>query len=343
MDMILFIYNILLIILYTCPMIYAFNLYSIKKYPLYLYLSIMFAFFILDNIIIYMTEFLDKFAHFYDLQFMTIPSFKTIIMISIIICYFLIQEIVLKKGFKLIDYLLVIWVTVYLLLVPIFFKGALMVWFYYLPYQLITIYLSYIGLKYLKKNPNLIKDNKNLHTYRNLLLLTFIFSFLIIIEDSIVISSFDIYSNILVKINNRSITEDILSIIYSVVILKYLSNKILKEVKYGGQESKIESSTYAFNNTPSHNDFEEDTNNSELVFYDFVQFYNLTSRESDILKLILEHKNNQEISTELFISVGTVKTHTHNLFLKIGVSKRNLLLVKYKEYCNQNSNTSLSK
>ena len=51
----------------------------------------------------------------------------------------------------------------------------------------------------------------------------------------------------------------------------------------------------------------------------FTLQYRLTSREREILKLILEEKSNQEISVLLMISKRTVETHKKNTFLKLGV------------------------
>ena len=48
----------------------------------------------------------------------------------------------------------------------------------------------------------------------------------------------------------------------------------------------------------------------------------LTTREREILKLIAQGKSNQDISTELFISEHTVKTHISNLFRKLGITDR---------------------
>lgn len=41
---------------------------------------------------------------------------------------------------------------------------------------------------------------------------------------------------------------------------------------------------------------------------------------------------NQEICDDLFVSIGTVKTHTHNIFSKLEVSKRKEALSLYAEY-----------
>lgn len=50
--------------------------------------------------------------------------------------------------------------------------------------------------------------------------------------------------------------------------------------------------------------------------------YKISKREQEILKLILEGKNNREIEEALFISYHTVKNHVYNLYQKLGVKNR---------------------
>jgi DNA-binding CsgD family transcriptional regulator len=45
-------------------------------------------------------------------------------------------------------------------------------------------------------------------------------------------------------------------------------------------------------------------------------------RESEVLKLLAQGYTNQEIADCLFLSVGTVKTHLHNVSAKIGAGNR---------------------
>jgi DNA-binding NarL/FixJ family response regulator len=45
----------------------------------------------------------------------------------------------------------------------------------------------------------------------------------------------------------------------------------------------------------------------------------LTSREIDIIKLIATEYSTQDIADKLFISVGTVETHRHNILRKLNV------------------------
>lgn len=48
----------------------------------------------------------------------------------------------------------------------------------------------------------------------------------------------------------------------------------------------------------------------------------ITSREREVLNLIGEGLTNQEIAERLFIEVGTVKNHVHNILKKLNVNSR---------------------
>lgn len=52
---------------------------------------------------------------------------------------------------------------------------------------------------------------------------------------------------------------------------------------------------------------------------DFTVKYNLTTRERDVLKLLLKETNNKDISKILNISLRTVETHRSKIYLKLGV------------------------
>jgi DNA-binding NarL/FixJ family response regulator len=48
----------------------------------------------------------------------------------------------------------------------------------------------------------------------------------------------------------------------------------------------------------------------------------LTEREIDVLKCMVDGLNNSEIAEKLFVSLGTVKFHVSNIFHKLGVNSR---------------------
>nr|WP_298999393.1 response regulator transcription factor [uncultured Allomuricauda sp.] len=49
---------------------------------------------------------------------------------------------------------------------------------------------------------------------------------------------------------------------------------------------------------------------------------NLTTREYQILKLIVQGYSNSDIAEKLFLSLSTIKTHVSNLYTKMDVSSR---------------------
>jgi LuxR family maltose regulon positive regulatory protein len=57
----------------------------------------------------------------------------------------------------------------------------------------------------------------------------------------------------------------------------------------------------------------------------------LSEQELRVLALIVEGKSNQEIATELVISVGTAKWHVHNILQKLGVSNRPQAIARARE------------
>ena len=48
----------------------------------------------------------------------------------------------------------------------------------------------------------------------------------------------------------------------------------------------------------------------------------LSERELEVLTLLASGRPNKEVARDLFISVGTVKTHTNNIYRKLGVRNR---------------------
>ena len=65
------------------------------------------------------------------------------------------------------------------------------------------------------------------------------------------------------------------------------------------------------------------------IFIQFSESYNLSEREREVLRFLLEEKTNQEIADELCISDGTVKYHIHNLLQKTGCPNRLKLISTY--------------
>jgi DNA-binding CsgD family transcriptional regulator len=74
-----------------------------------------------------------------------------------------------------------------------------------------------------------------------------------------------------------------------------------------------------------------DEHKKDLSFDDFCKKYEVSPRETDIVREICNGLSNQEISDKLFISLQTVKDHTHRIYIKTNVKSRVQLINIVKE------------
>ncbi len=63
-------------------------------------------------------------------------------------------------------------------------------------------------------------------------------------------------------------------------------------------------------------------NSTEEMLEQLAKKYQITKRESEIVSEICMGKTNQQIADELYISLQTVKDHTHRIYSKIGINSR---------------------
>jgi|WetSurMetagenome_2_1015567.scaffolds.fasta_scaffold00065_36 DNA-binding CsgD family transcriptional regulator len=64
----------------------------------------------------------------------------------------------------------------------------------------------------------------------------------------------------------------------------------------------------------------------DLTAHELIQKYQISKRELEIIQLVCSGRSNQEIADELFISLGTVKNHLYNIFIKLGIKNRTQLV-----------------
>lgn len=72
-------------------------------------------------------------------------------------------------------------------------------------------------------------------------------------------------------------------------------------------------------------DEQDSTNLNHKVKY-LTSVFELSQREQDVLKLLLQGRSFPRISQELFVSVNTVRTHARNIYKKTGVHSRQDLI-----------------
>ena len=57
----------------------------------------------------------------------------------------------------------------------------------------------------------------------------------------------------------------------------------------------------------------------------------LSERELEVLRLLRTDLNGPEIARELMVSLNTVRTHTQNIYAKLGVNNRRAAVLRAEE------------
>ncbi len=337
MDVLLLIYNLSLQILYCIPVVYAWILFQHTRKHLYLYITGLFFFYSIENIIIFITEFDTTFAKFYDTTFMSVPTARTIIFVAVLLFMLLITTSILKEDTNYILLSLLGLITVFMLFVPVMKDSAIKVFIYYTPCQLFSLLVGLYGMKRLKIHMEYYNEVLRFR-FHTLFLWTAIFSVLIIVEDWIVIFHFDNYGEQNIHITNRSYSENLMSIYFVFTTLRILApylHSLLASSKEAASpiiNAELQPTQTSGTQMDAPADESSAMNQELSKFYLFSRDYQLTPREQHILQLLLENKTNVEIGDDLHISIGTAKAHVHNIFAKVEVKKRQQLLDVYEHY-----------
>lgn len=312
MAIINYLYNTLLLIVYSITMALAFN-YAFKekekaRSQLFFVLGIYLLFFILDNLIVSLTEIFASFAHVYNSGFMGMPFAKTLIYTVNNFCQVWILRRLVGKSVQIPQWLILIFITAWMSLIPLSSSSAFTVYLYYLPNQLFLIYLAWLAWHQKK---DLIGENFLVPSYLTWIsLISLVFGLLILLEDSYVIFHVDSYHSLNIKIQNRNFSEDIFSIFICLIANHYfLFDYPKKKHLANGNTNQL-------------------TKKEEQFF----SYYRLTDRECEICQLLLEHKNNQEIADCLYLSIGTVKAHIHNIYLKMAIHQRDQIYTLFENF-----------
>lgn len=71
--------------------------------------------------------------------------------------------------------------------------------------------------------------------------------------------------------------------------------------------------------------------NQEDVFHDFLKAYDISHRETEVLRQLLDGLSNSEIAAKLYISESTVKFHVRNILKKTNCNNRTEIITLYEQ------------
>lgn len=312
-SILLLLYNLFLTGIYAIAAACAYYFYTQKRDSLFLASGILFCAYLFDNTIVCCTELIPEFASLYDKLFLLTPSVKTIYFVTLIGSMLYIFQKALDILSLKTSVILIGLYAAALISAPMIPENNWKVFIYYLPTQLMMAGLALWGLHRLKKHPDDYQAPYHVLT-RKLLILLLLFTACILVEDSIVIFFFDVFAAVGLKINNRNVSENIMFLCFSFCLIR-------ETYKHLSVFSKNLSGTLQISLYPERSPVKL-----------FCMTYGLTDREVEIFERLLDGKSQQEISDELIIALGTVKTHIHNVYQKTGAANRSQLIDQFQSF-----------
>lgn len=193
--------------------------------------------------------------------------------------------------------------------------GAFRQWIYYTTRQIFLLFVCAYSLWVYQKTGDSVLRMR-LQRFKKVFLMLLALIFCIVVEDTmnILLLPFGVFPNWLpMYLSERNLSENI----FMLVLAYHLLKKIYATLSIRISEP------------PSPNTTDSLQRHIEEQMPRFSKRYGLSRRETEILKLILEGKTNQEIADELFLALGTVKTHVHNILKKCDLKNRESLSVEF--------------
>ncbi|WP_124065754.1 helix-turn-helix transcriptional regulator [Clostridium sp. E02] len=315
-----FIYDMGLIIVFVCACTVNAASYIKTKQIRELRISMLMFFYCVNSLLIVMSEFLSELPFFEGAyNVLTYFGIKVICGIAISTLYLCLTTELLEKkfgGMHVAALLPLICVTVY---VGDLNASVMQHWFFYTVRQ---IYLAGFALYYFVsyKVSREAEYKMRIKKYRLVFIIAGIFAVLIFVEDTFVIFHFQYVINTLgMKLfMEHNFSEDIFFVIIAVYAVRYGLLRLINK-----KESLSKKRVAAM---------PEDR---------FVGAYGLSSRQCDVLFLLLKDKTYQEMGDLLGLSVGTVKFHAHGIYEKTESKNRSELIQKYREFHSSEKEFSL--
>lgn len=323
-------YNTLLIIAYTSVISFAGCMTLLRRQEIGIPMIGLFLFFLLDTIIIDLTEFIPAFSDWYNQMFLNTPSIKTVIYLGL--AFFSMYSYSALKNHPVSPFhgVVVLLLGLWYIFVPMLNAGALESFLYYTAYQVFIICACIYALRDIPRCGLFTEEHQKF--LRLTMIVTLVFAVLIIAEDVYVIFFVDSYTEGSVHIYDRNRCEDLLRLAYTVMFyvlfLRFLRNGWL-----GVTKNVLAASEGTVPAAPSEAPVpRSETQREEYKKLKFAQQLYLTERELEVFSLMLKGMGNQEISDAMTISLGTVKAHVHNIYQKADVTRRYELIRLYEAF-----------
>jgi len=306
LENVLLLYSVFLTVILTIGIAGLSIIYSQSKDKEYLFLALLFGLMLLDNTVINLSEFSSSFEQLYESSTTVYVLIYSIYYLVVIASRYIIRERY-DKPFTKVEKLSCMVVPLIVFFIGIYGEHKVFELVASSSYFIALIYLLYLVWRILGQRAS---DNSLEMRRSKVCIIIFVLFALLSIGDSIwYFNTYDMSFTQDMSIDAfeyRNIPYDVMKLFAGILGIWYLIGyfKELLAVENKGaktDEEKLE----VFSNQ-----------------------YELTSRQKEIVALIVEGDSNKEISRKLHITEGTVKTHIYNIFKKVDVTSRNQIIKK---------------
>ena len=193
--------------------------------------------------------------------------------------------------------------------------GPMRQWLYYTMRQ---VFLVFVGVYFFIafKTSKSAEYRARLEKLKRYLIIAAVLVAAIVIEDfyNILIVPMSLAPSWLqLYLSERNFSENIFAVYFAVLMIAYAQHVLSIRMKEAPEEKNVD-------------DLDRHIEEQMPFFRDT---YKLSPRETEVLRLVVLGKSNQEIADELFLAVGTVKTHVHNILVKTEQENRTTLILHF--------------
>lgn len=309
MENVLLIYNIIMTVILTVSFTGFFLLYRKDGRTKYLYAAILFVLLLIDNLVVYLSEFSSSFSDLYESSDFIYVFIYGVLIGVFIVSRFLLCEM-LEDKIRKIEYFVFLLVVIVHVILNFILQFEMTEMLIYTSFYLGIAYLA-IRILWIRRTEANTTGILN-KTIGLLMLVVLLICIGGIIESVLYYATYNEVAAVdeALMLDYRYIAFDILKFIACIVSIKALDKGFGDIFRQGSSASKTA---------------------AEKVDA-FCAEYVLTNRQKEIITLILEGDSNKDISDKLCITEGTVKTHVYNIFQKTEVTSRNQIVSKVMKY-----------
>lgn len=318
MNSVFFFYTLVILIICIVTAVLAISAYASSRRRLFMYACGMFTCYTIETIEIFFYEYTSQNQVFPISEYyaVTMPIPRTLVAAGLqAFIWLMALDILDKHSKRLFAYPVAAFLAANALVLLAVPEGQLQQFLYYTLRQVFMLgVIIYMVHAYRTSTDRDFRARLSKHK-RPLAIICLLW-LCILIEDTYVIllAPAAVHSDwLLLYLSERNFSENILMCFFAYMIVSYAYRVLSIRIKEAPVAEEV-------NDLDRHVD-------EVLPFYR--EAHKLSNREAEVLRLVILGNNNQEIANELYLAVGTVKAHVHNILVKTGQKSREALILHF--------------